>query len=188
MAWKKSRVFNTGRLDTQSSLMKMTSANRAFSWHNKEPASSNERDSITAYALLEQINVTRDKCLSTDYNVKLRVGNNKISLLGITVGLPNVGVHIETWNAGALGLVTLKGLNEDLLGDEVNSKSDKDDAEARSSVTHLIAKHGMRPPLVPPPEELFRMLFCPHFFRSIDRHTDTEPSLLLFLYTFLSLT
>ncbi|WJX97020.1 hypothetical protein P8452_78145 [Trifolium repens] len=45
-------------------------------------------------------------------NVKLRVGNNKISLLGITVGLPNVGVHIETWNAGALGLVTLKGLNE----------------------------------------------------------------------------
>jgi hypothetical protein len=47
-------------------------------------------------------------------------------------------------------------------------------------VTHLTAKHGMLPLLVPPPEELFCILSCPHFFRLIDRHTDTEPSLLLF--------
>ncbi|WJX91471.1 hypothetical protein P8452_73245 [Trifolium repens] len=131
----KTAVFNTARLDTQSSLMKMTAANRAFSWHsyNKEPASSNERDSITAYALWEQINVTRDSThylwYMTDVNIDpnegfLRneqsplltimsachamhvfingqlsgsvVGNNKISLLGITVGLLNVGVHFET--------------------------------------------------------------------------------------------
>ncbi|BAT80094.1 Beta-galactosidase protein [Vigna angularis] len=45
-------------------------------------------------------------------NVNLRVGNNKLSLLSVAVGLPNVGVHFETWNAGVLGPVTLKGLNE----------------------------------------------------------------------------
>ncbi|CAJ2649876.1 unnamed protein product [Trifolium pratense] len=165
----KTAVFNTARLGTQSSSMKMTAANSAFYWqsYNEEPASSDERDSITAYALWEQINVTRD---STDYlwymtdvnidpnegfikngqsplltimsaghamhvfingqlsgtvygslefpkltfskNVNLRIGNNKISLLSITVGLPNVGVHFETWNAGVLGPVTLEGLNE----------------------------------------------------------------------------
>nr|KYP36940.1 Beta-galactosidase [Cajanus cajan] len=165
----KTAVFNTARLGAQSSLMKMTAVNSAFDWqsYNEEPASSNEDDSLTAYALWEQINITRD---STDYlwymtdvnidanegfikngqspvltvmsaghalhvfingllsgtvyggldfpkltfsdSVKLRVGNNKISLLSIAVGLPNVGVHFETWNAGVLGPVTLKGLNE----------------------------------------------------------------------------
>ncbi|PRQ46838.1 Beta-galactosidase [Rosa chinensis] len=43
--------------------------------------------------------------------VKLRAGINKLALLSIAVGLPNVGVHFETWNAGVLGPVTLKGLN-----------------------------------------------------------------------------
>ncbi|XP_010242207.1 PREDICTED: beta-galactosidase [Nelumbo nucifera] len=45
-------------------------------------------------------------------NVKLIAGINKISLLSIAVGLPNVGTHFETWNAGVLGPVVLKGLNE----------------------------------------------------------------------------
>nr|KYP59311.1 Beta-galactosidase [Cajanus cajan] len=45
-------------------------------------------------------------------SVNLRVGNNKISLLSVAVGLPNVGLHFETWNAGVLGPITLKGLNE----------------------------------------------------------------------------
>ncbi|CAN4094483.1 unnamed protein product [Withania somnifera] len=45
-------------------------------------------------------------------NVKLRAGINKISLLSASVGLPNVGVHYDTWNAGVLGPVTLSGLNE----------------------------------------------------------------------------
>ncbi|KAA8523243.1 hypothetical protein F0562_009666 [Nyssa sinensis] len=45
-------------------------------------------------------------------SVKLGAGINKISLLSVAVGLPNVGVHFETWNAGVLGPVTMKGLNE----------------------------------------------------------------------------
>ncbi|MCD7462852.1 hypothetical protein HAX54_049468 [Datura stramonium] len=45
-------------------------------------------------------------------NVKLRAGINKISMLSVAVGLPNVGLHFETWNAGVLGPVTLSGLNE----------------------------------------------------------------------------
>ncbi|KAL6224175.1 hypothetical protein ACLB2K_003031 [Fragaria x ananassa] len=43
--------------------------------------------------------------------VKLRAGINKLALLSIAVGLPNVGLHFESWNAGVLGPVTLKGLN-----------------------------------------------------------------------------
>ncbi|KAJ7955885.1 Beta-galactosidase [Quillaja saponaria] len=50
--------------------------------------------------------------LTFSNNVKLTVGINKISLLSVAVGLPNVGLHFETWNAGVLGPVTLKGLNE----------------------------------------------------------------------------
>ncbi|CAM0881465.1 unnamed protein product [Alopecurus aequalis] len=45
-------------------------------------------------------------------NVKLWAGSNSISCLSIAVGLPNVGEHFETWNAGILGPVTLDGLNE----------------------------------------------------------------------------
>lgn len=46
--------------------MKMTPVDGGFNWlsYNEEPASSSENDSITAYALWEQINVTRD---SSDY-------------------------------------------------------------------------------------------------------------------------
>ncbi|KAM7275179.1 hypothetical protein ACFE04_017045 [Oxalis oulophora] len=50
--------------------------------------------------------------LTFSANVKLNAGVNKISLLSVAMGLPNVGVHYETWNAGVLGPVTLKGLNE----------------------------------------------------------------------------
>ncbi|KAG7984075.1 hypothetical protein I3843_04G138800 [Carya illinoinensis] len=45
-------------------------------------------------------------------SVNLRVGINQISLLSVAVGLPNVGLHFEKWNAGVLGPVMLKGLNE----------------------------------------------------------------------------
>lgn len=45
-------------------------------------------------------------------NAKLWSGNNKISILSVSVGLPNVGEHFETWNAGVLGPVMLNGLNE----------------------------------------------------------------------------
>ncbi|GMI94881.1 beta-galactosidase 12 [Hibiscus trionum] len=50
--------------------------------------------------------------LTFSQNVKLRAGINRISVLSAAVGLPNVGTHFETWNAGVLGPVTLKGLNE----------------------------------------------------------------------------
>ncbi|KAF7837990.1 beta-galactosidase-like isoform X1 [Senna tora] len=60
----------------------------------------------TVYGSLENPKLTFSQ------GVELRVGNNKISLLSVAVGLPNVGVHFETWNAGVLGPVTLKGLNE----------------------------------------------------------------------------
>ncbi|CAN6680858.1 unnamed protein product [Malus baccata var. baccata] len=49
--------------------------------------------------------------LSFSQNVNLRSGINKLALLSISVGLPNVGTHFETWNAGVLGPITLKGLN-----------------------------------------------------------------------------
>ncbi|XP_022754889.1 beta-galactosidase-like [Durio zibethinus] len=60
----------------------------------------------TVYGVLENPKLTFSN------NVKLRAGINKISLLSVAVGLPNVGVHFETWNAGVLGPVTLTGLNE----------------------------------------------------------------------------
>ncbi|PQQ16968.1 beta-galactosidase [Prunus yedoensis var. nudiflora] len=59
----------------------------------------------TVYGALENPKLTFSQ------NVKLRSGINKLALLSISVGLPNVGLHFETWNAGVLGPVTLKGLN-----------------------------------------------------------------------------
>ncbi|RDX81515.1 Beta-galactosidase 1 [Mucuna pruriens] len=50
--------------------------------------------------------------LTFSEGVKLRAGVNKISLLSVAVGLPNVGPHFETWNAGVLGPISLNGLNE----------------------------------------------------------------------------
>ncbi|KAH6799540.1 hypothetical protein C2S51_036024 [Perilla frutescens var. frutescens] len=42
--------------------------------------------------------------------VNLRAGSNKISLLSVAVGLPNIGGHYETWSTGVLGPVALLGL------------------------------------------------------------------------------
>ena len=53
-----------------------------------------------------------DPRLTYTGNVKLWAGSNRIAILSISVGLPNVGEHFETWNAGVLGPVTLDGLNE----------------------------------------------------------------------------
>ncbi|XP_075509695.1 beta-galactosidase-like isoform X1 [Primulina tabacum] len=60
----------------------------------------------TVYGSLDRTKLT----FSGDVN--LRVGINKISLLSVAVGLPNGGLHYETWNTGVLGPVTLNGLNE----------------------------------------------------------------------------
>ncbi|KAG0493896.1 hypothetical protein HPP92_004890 [Vanilla planifolia] len=53
-----------------------------------------------------------DPRLTYTGNLKMWAGSNKISILSVAVGLPNVGNHFETWNAGILGPVTLSGLNE----------------------------------------------------------------------------
>ncbi|XP_020585039.1 beta-galactosidase-like isoform X2 [Phalaenopsis equestris] len=50
--------------------------------------------------------------LSYSGKVKMWAGRNKISILSVAVGLPNVGPHFETWNTGILGPVILSGLRE----------------------------------------------------------------------------
>ncbi|KAM3330816.1 hypothetical protein ACQJBY_027123 [Aegilops geniculata] len=164
----KTTVFNTARVGSQISQMKMEWAG-GLTWqsYNEEINSYSEEEAFTAVGLLEQINMTRD---NTDYlwytiyvdvakneqfltsgkspkltvmsaghalhvfvngqltgtvygsvedpkltytgSVKLWAGSNTISCLSIAVGLPNVGEHFETWNAGILGPVILYGLNE----------------------------------------------------------------------------
>ncbi|ESW08032.1 hypothetical protein PHAVU_009G012700 [Phaseolus vulgaris] len=44
--------------------------------------------------------------------VDLHAGTNKIALLSVTVGLPNVGRHYETWETGITGPVMLHGLDQ----------------------------------------------------------------------------
>ncbi|PKU78400.1 beta-galactosidase 5 [Dendrobium catenatum] len=45
-------------------------------------------------------------------NVNLHGGSNRIALLSVAVGLPNVGTHFESWNTGVLGPVVLHGLDD----------------------------------------------------------------------------
>ncbi|KAL3625364.1 hypothetical protein CASFOL_030818 [Castilleja foliolosa] len=59
----------------------------------------------TVYGTLEDPKVTY-----TGY-VNLKAGTNKISLLSVSVGLANVGVHYEKWNTGVLGPVSLSGFS-----------------------------------------------------------------------------
>ncbi|XP_019173472.1 PREDICTED: beta-galactosidase-like [Ipomoea nil] len=165
----KTVAYNTAKVSSQSSQIKMTPVVGGFSWQSyiEESPTSGDGDTLVGNRLWEQINVTRD---SSDYlwymtdvnidsdegflksgkypvltvlsaghvlhvfvngqstgtvyggldnpkvtytgNVKLRAGTNKISLLNVAVGLPNVGPHFERWNAGVLGPVSLSGLNE----------------------------------------------------------------------------
>ncbi|KAL0873264.1 hypothetical protein Bca101_022969 [Brassica carinata] len=59
----------------------------------------------TAYGSLEKPKLTFNQ------KIKLAAGVNKLALLSIAVGLPNVGLHYETRNTGILGPVTLEGVN-----------------------------------------------------------------------------
>ncbi|CAJ1950963.1 unnamed protein product [Sphenostylis stenocarpa] len=166
----KHTVYNTARVGSQSTTMKMSRVpiHGGLSWKafNEETTTTGD-SSFTVTGLLEQINATRDLSdylwYSTDVvidpnegflrngknpfltvfsaghalhvfinnqlagtaygsleapkltfseSVKLRAGVNKISLLSVAVGLPNVGPHFERWNAGVLGPISLSGLNE----------------------------------------------------------------------------
>ncbi|MCD7469368.1 Beta-galactosidase 3 [Datura stramonium] len=44
--------------------------------------------------------------------VNLRAGTNRIALLSVAVGLPNMGGHFETWSTGVLGPVAIHGLDQ----------------------------------------------------------------------------
>ncbi|CAL5205867.1 unnamed protein product [Lathyrus oleraceus] len=46
-----------------------------------------------------------------DGPIDLRAGTNKIALLSVAVGLPNGGIHFESWKTGITGPVLLKGLD-----------------------------------------------------------------------------
>lgn len=66
----------------------------------------NGQQAGTAYGNIDNPKITFSN------GVYLREGINKIAILSIAVGLPNVGPHFEMWNAGVLGPVALHGLNE----------------------------------------------------------------------------
>ncbi|KAL2318800.1 hypothetical protein Fmac_032676 [Flemingia macrophylla] len=51
-----------------------------------------------------------DRSCTFNGPVNLRAGTNRIALLSVAVGLPNVGFHFETWKAGITG-VLLHGLD-----------------------------------------------------------------------------
>ncbi|KAI5402916.1 variant 5, Beta-galactosidase 3 [Lathyrus oleraceus] len=59
-------VFNTAKVRTQTSVVKMLHVDSRFSWetYNEDLSSLDERSSITATGLLEHLNVTRD---ASDY-------------------------------------------------------------------------------------------------------------------------
>ncbi|XP_048133870.1 beta-galactosidase-like [Rhodamnia argentea] len=93
------------------------SPNEAFLWSGQYPVLTimsaghamhvfvNGELAGSAYGSLKDPRITYSE------KVKLRAGINKLSILSVAVGLPNVGLHFETWNTGVLGPVTLKGLN-----------------------------------------------------------------------------
>ncbi|KAH9618071.1 hypothetical protein KSS87_018105 [Heliosperma pusillum] len=172
----KNVAFNTAKVGEQTSHMEMMPSNaKIYSWesYNEDVSAVDDgstASTISAFGLLEQINVTRD---STDYlwyktsvdvnpsdsslhggeqptlvvqstghavhvfingqligsafgdrksrrftfrkKVNLQPGTNKLALLSIAVGLPNVGGHFETWNTGILGPVVLEGLDKGKL-------------------------------------------------------------------------
>ncbi|KAI3712856.1 hypothetical protein L1987_71424 [Smallanthus sonchifolius] len=50
--------------------------------------------------------------VSYQEKINLRAGSNKIALLSVAMGLPNIGGHYETWETGVLGPVALYGLDQ----------------------------------------------------------------------------
>ncbi|GMH17475.1 hypothetical protein Nepgr_019316 [Nepenthes gracilis] len=159
-------VFNTARVGVQTSKFQMLPTDSLLlSWetYDEDISFLEDRPTILALGLLEQINVTRD---TSDYlwymtsveisssdggqapilsvvsaghalhvfingllsgsaygsrkkrgftftgPVNLRAGLNRIALLSIAVGLPNVGPHFETWSTGILGPIVLHNVNQ----------------------------------------------------------------------------
>ncbi|KAL6531862.1 hypothetical protein OROMI_028225 [Orobanche minor] len=158
----KTVAFNTATIRSKTSQPQMLPTNvRMLSWETfSEDVLSYDADrKITASGLLEQLNVTRD---ASDYlwyitsgsafgtienrkftftnSVELNAGKNRIALLSVAVGLPNIGHRFETWSTGVLGPVVLLGLDHGqmdlswqkwsykvgLKGEEINLASPSD--------------------------------------------------------------
>ncbi|OIW15599.1 hypothetical protein TanjilG_08175 [Lupinus angustifolius] len=62
---------------------------------------------------------SKQKSFTFNAPANLRAGTNKIALLSVAVGLPNVGFHFETWKTGITGPILINGLDhgqKDLTG------------------------------------------------------------------------
>ncbi|KAL1180420.1 hypothetical protein V6Z11_A03G229700 [Gossypium hirsutum] len=82
-------------------------------------------------------------------NINLHPGENKISILSIAVGLPNIGPHFETWNIGVQGSVVLHGLDEgkkDLTWQKwsykVGLKGEADNLSSPNSIPSIVWTRG----------------------------------------------
>ncbi|KAF3620758.1 Beta-galactosidase 5 [Capsicum annuum] len=73
-------------------------------------------------------------------SVDLQAGTNRIELLSIAVGLPNIGLHYEEWNTGILGPVVLQCVNQshkDLTWQKWTYR-----AGLKGEAMDLISQHG----------------------------------------------
>lgn len=166
----KNVVYNTAVVGEQTSKYQMVPANtRILSWetYDEDLSSSDDRPTMTARGLLDQINITRDasdylwyttsvnidpsepflhgggapslhvdssghalhvfvngqlsgsaygsreaRRFRFDSPVNFRAGINKIALLSMAAGLPNIGSEFESSETGVLGPVVINGLRE----------------------------------------------------------------------------
>ncbi|KAK4722997.1 hypothetical protein R3W88_013230 [Solanum pinnatisectum] len=72
--------------------------------------------------------------------VDLQAGTNRIELLSIAVGLPNIGLHYEEWNTGILGPVILQGLNQGHK--DLSSQKWTYRVGLKGETMNLISQHG----------------------------------------------
>ncbi|KAG0456769.1 hypothetical protein HPP92_024557 [Vanilla planifolia] len=86
--------------DGQSSVLIVQSAGHALH------VFVNGQLSGSAYGSRENRRITFNE------KINLRAGSNRIALLSVAVGLPNVGTHYELWSTGVLGPVVLHGVDE----------------------------------------------------------------------------
>ncbi|XP_020248093.1 beta-galactosidase 5-like isoform X3 [Asparagus officinalis] len=128
----KNVVFNTAKVAAQTSLMQMSTANsESLMWESVDvnPNEGFLRDgqlpSLSVQSAGHALHVFINGQLSCSAfgkrenrriaytgDANLRAGTNKLALLSVAVGLPNVGVHYELWSTGVLGPVVLHGIDE----------------------------------------------------------------------------
>ncbi|KAJ4871664.1 Beta-galactosidase 3 [Raphanus sativus] len=129
---------------SQMEMLPTNTPNFKWQSYLEDLSSLDDSSTFTTQGLLEQINVTRDTSDYLWYMTSVDIGEtessqvlhleqgktgdsligersvyilelNKIALLSVAVGLPNVGGHFESWNTGILGPVALHGLSQGKL-------------------------------------------------------------------------